>query len=230
MTKFFSTKGLLFAASLYIKTVMTELTARQQEILAFLKAWIAENGMPPTRAEMCGALGFRSPNAAEEHLRALERKGAIEMLAGSSRGIRIREGGAMGSEAVNDEEGGMPLIGKVAAGSPILAQENVVGRYPVSPLMFKPKADYLLKVAGMSMKDIGIMDGDWLAIHKTTQARTGQIVVARVEGDATVKRLKLKGRQAFLIAENADFLPIVVDLDKKELDIEGLVVGVVRTM
>ena len=106
----------------------------------------------------------------------------------------------------------------------------MVGRYPVSPLMFKPKADYLLKVTGMSMKDVGIMDGDWLAIHKTSQARNGQIVVARVEGDATVKRLKLKGRQAYLIAENADFLPIVVDLDKKELDIEGLVVGVVRTM
>jgi repressor LexA len=114
----------------------------------------------------------------------------------------------------------MPLIGKVAAGSPILAQENVVGRYPVSPLMFKPKADYLLKVTGMSMKDVGIMDGDWLAIHKTSQARNGQIVVARVEGDATVKRLKLKGRQAYLIAENADFRPIVVDLDKKN-DIEG---------
>jgi len=217
-------------AKLYKNTDMNELTARQQEILAFLKAWIAENGMPPTRAEICGALGFRSPNAAEEHLRALERKGAIEMLAGSSRGIKIRDGGAMGSEAANDEEGGMPLIGKVAAGSPILAQENVVGRYPVSPLMFKPKADYLLKVTGMSMKDVGIMDGDWLAIHKTSQARNGQIVVARVEGDATVKRLKLKGRQAYLIAENADFLPIVVDLDKKELDIEGLVVGVVRTM
>ncbi len=217
-------------AKLYKNTDMNELTARQQEILAFLKAWIAENGMPPTRAEICGALGFRSPNAAEEHLRALERKGAIEMLAGSSRGIKIRDGGAMGSEAANDEEGGMPLIGKVAAGSPILAQENVVGRYPVSPLMFKPKADYLLKVTGMSMKDVGIMDGDWLAIHKTSQARNGQIVVARIEGDATVKRLKLKGRQAYLIAENADFLPIVVDLDKKELDIEGLVVGVVRTM
>ena len=209
---------------------MNELTSRQQEILAFLKAWIVENGMPPTRAEMCASLGFRSPNAAEEHLRALERKGVIEMLAGSSRGIRIRDGGAMGSEAANDEEGGMPLIGKVAAGSPILAQENVVGRYPVSPLMFKPKADYLLQVSGMSMKDVGIMDGDWLAVHKTTTARTGQIVVARIEGDATVKRLKLKGHQAFLIAENPDFLPIVVDLNKKTLDIEGLVVGVVRTL
>ncbi len=186
--------------------------------------------MPPTRAEMCSALGFRSPNAAEEHLRALERKGAIEMLAGSSRGIRIRDGGAMGTEAANDEEGGLPLIGKVAAGSPILAQENVVGRYPVSPLMFKPRADYLLKVSGMSMKDVGIMDGDWLAVHRTSQAQNGQIVVARIEGDATVKRLKVKGRQAFLIAENPDFLPIVLDLGKQTLDIEGLVVGVVRTM
>ncbi|MBL8523496.1 MAG: transcriptional repressor LexA, partial [Betaproteobacteria bacterium] len=165
-----------------------------------------------------------------EHLRALERNGAIEMLAGSSRGIKIRDGGALGTEAANDEEVGMPLIGRVAAGSPILAQENVLGRYPVSPLMFKPRADYLLQVSGMSMKDAGIMDGDWLAVHKTSQARNGQIVVARVEGDATVKRLKLKGRQAFLIAENPDFLPIVVDLDKRELDIEGLVVGVVRTM
>ncbi len=209
---------------------MNQLTPRQQEILAFLKAWIQENGMPPTRAEICSALGFKSPNAAEEHLRALERKGAIEMLPGSSRGIRIRDGGAMGSEAANDEEGGMPLIGKVAAGSPILAQENVVGRYPVSPLMFKPKADYLLAVSGMSMKDVGIMDGDWLAVHKTNAARSGQIVVARIEGDATVKRLKVKGRQAFLISENPDFLPIVIDLDKRDLDIEGLVVGVVRTI
>lgn len=206
---------------------MHELTARQKEILAFLKAWIDENSMPPTRAEICGALGFKSPNAAEEHLRALERKGAIEMMPGSSRGIKIRDDTPF--DAANDEDG-MPLIGKVAAGSPILAQENMVGRYPVSPLMFKPKADYLLKVQGMSMKDVGIVDGDWLAVHKTRNAQNGQIVVARVEGDATVKRLKVKGKQAFLIAENPDFLPIVVDLSKQELDIEGLVVGVVRTV
>jgi repressor LexA len=205
---------------------MDNLTTRQQEILDFLKQWIAENGMPPTRAEMCASLGFRSPNSAEEHLRALQRKGAIEMLAGSSRGIRI-----MGEDdASNDEEFGLPLIGKVAAGSPMLAQENMVGRYPVSPLMFQPRADYLLQVKGMSMKDVGIMDGDWLAVHKTQTAQSGQIIVARIEGDATVKRLKLKGRQAFLIAENPEFLPIVVDLSKQTLDIEGLVVGVVRTM
>jgi repressor LexA len=205
---------------------METLTARQQEILDFLKQWIQENGMPPTRAEICAALGFRSPNAAEEHLRALQRKGAIEMMPGASRGIRI-----MGEDdASNDEEFGLPLIGKVAAGSPILAQENMVGRYPVSPLMFQPRADYLLQVKGMSMKDVGIMDGDWLAVHKTQNARNGQIIVARVEGDATVKRLKVKGRQAFLIAENPEFLPIVVDLSKQTLDIEGLVVGVVRTM
>ncbi len=206
---------------------MENLTVRQQQILDFLKEWIAQHNMPPTRAEMCGALGFRSPNAAEEHLRALERKGAIEMMPGSSRGIRILVGE---NDAANDEEHGLPLIGKVAAGSPILAQEHIVGRYPVSPLMFKPKADYLLKVSGMSMKDVGIMDGDWLAVHKTNQARNGQIVVARIEGDATVKRLKLKGHHAYLIAENPDFLPIIVDLDKAELDIEGLVVGVVRTI
>lgn len=205
---------------------MENLTIRQQEILDFLKQWIAAHGMPPTRAEMCASLGFRSPNAAEEHLRALQRKGAIEMLPGSSRGIRI-----MGDDdASNDEEFGLPLIGNVAAGSPILAQENMVGRYPVSPLMFQPRADYLLQVKGMSMKDVGIMDGDWLAVHKTQNAQSGQIVVARVEGDATVKRLKVKGRQAFLIAENPEFLPIVVDLSKQTLDIEGLVVGVVRTM
>jgi repressor LexA len=148
------------------------------------------------------------------------------MLPGSSRGIRI-----LGDDnAANDEEYGLPLIGNVAAGAPILAQENIVGRYPVSPLMFQPRADYLLQVKGMSMKDVGIMDGDWLAVHKTQHARNGQIVVARVEGDATVKRLKVKGKQAFLVAENPDFLPIVVDLSKENLDIEGLVVGVVRTM
>lgn len=206
---------------------MENLTPRQQEILDFLKDWIAENSMPPTRAEMCAALGFRSPNAAEEHLRTLERKGAIEMLAGSSRGIRILNGE---DDAANDEEYGLPLIGKVAAGAPILAQENIMGRYPVSPLMFKPRADYLLRVAGMSMKDVGIMDGDWLAVHKTNQARNGQIVVARIDGDATVKRLKLKGKTAYLIAENPDFLPIVLNLDKDPLEVEGLVVGVVRTM
>jgi repressor LexA len=203
---------------------MDTLTPRQQQILDFLREWIAENGMPPTRLEMCAALGFRSPNAAEEHLRTLERKGAIEIAPGSSRGIRI----LAEDQASNDEEYGLPLVGKVAAGSPILAQENYAGRYPVSPLLFKPRADYLLQVQGQSMKDVGIMDGDWLAVHKTAQAQNGQIVVARVEGDVTVKRLKLKGRQAFLIAENPDFLPIVVDLSHTSLDIEGVVVGVVR--
>ena len=203
---------------------MENLTPRQQEILDFLREWIAEHGMPPTRLEMCASLGFRSPNAAEEHLRTLERKGAIEIAPGSSRGIRILSE----DRESNDEEYGLPLIGRVAAGSPMLAQENFVGRYPVSPLLFQPKADYLLQVSGQSMKDVGIMDGDWLAIHKTAQARTGQIVVARVEGDVTVKRLKLKGSQAFLIAENPDFLPIVVDLKRMPLDIEGVVVGVVR--
>ncbi len=268
------------------------LTARQQELLNLIKAWLVERGMPPTRAEICAALGFRSPNAAEEHLRALQRKGAIEMMPGASRGIRVvetmeeserfRDDSAGADDTVSDaakapqdarstrisnaskavatsavqphkanpknpnangttenitrlpahaanEEYSLPLIGKVAAGQPIMAQENYSGRYPVSPLLFSPRADYLLQVSGLSMKDIGIMDGDWLAIHKTEQARNGQIIVARVDGDVTVKRLKLKGNKAFLIAENADFLPIVVDLELTPLAIEGLVVGVIRS-
>ena len=273
-------------------TANVTLTARQQELLALIKAWLVERGMPPTRAEICAALGFRSPNAAEEHLRALQRKGAIEMMPGASRGIRVVEtmeesecfrddsagandvdgnateipqdarstriaapepvASALGQMATPkpsktssalgvadnitrlpahaaNEEYSLPLIGKVAAGQPIMAQENYSGRYPVSPLLFSPRADYLLQVSGMSMKDIGIMDGDWLAIHKTEQARNGQIIVARVDGDVTVKRLKLKGNKAFLIAENADFLPIVVDLELTPLAIEGLVVGVIRS-
>ena len=132
--------------------------------------------------------------------------------------------------AKQTEEAKSQASAELARTEVILAQEHVMGRYPVSPLMFKPKADYLLRVSGMSMKDVGIMDGDWLAVHKTNQARNGQIVVARIEGDATVKRLKLKGHHAYLIAENPDFLPIIVDLNKAELDIEGLVVGVVRTI
>ncbi|MBL8512238.1 MAG: transcriptional repressor LexA [Betaproteobacteria bacterium] len=203
---------------------MEKLTERQQEVLDFLQHWIAEYGMPPTRQEISRALGFRSANSAEEHLRVLARKGFIEMLPGSSRGIRIVPPEA----AANDDEFSLPLVGRVAAGQPILAQENFSGRYPISPLLFKPKADYLLQVVGMSMKDIGIMEGDWLAVHKTSQVRNGQIVVARVEGDVTVKRLKLKGNRAYLIAENPDFLPIVVDMAQTPLDIEGLVVGVIR--
>lgn len=197
------------------------LTVRQSEILRFIRRTIGRNGMPPTRAEICEALGFRSPNAAEEHLRALERKGAIEMVPGASRGIRI-----LGEDT---EPSGLPLIGHVAAGSPILAAENQIGHYPVDPSLFQPQADFLLKVRGMSMKDVGILEGDWIAVHKSREAKNGQIIVARLGEEVTVKRLKIKGHTAYLIAENADYEPIVVDMRKLPLEIEGLVVGVIRS-
>ena len=196
---------------------MNELTARQQEILAFLKAWIAENGMPPTRAEICAALGFRSPNAAEEHLRALERKGAIEMLAGASRGIRL-------TQAL-----GLPLVGRVAAGSPLLAIENIETHYQLDPQLFTPRADYLLKVRGLSMRDAGILDGDLLAVHRAREARSGQVVVAWLHDEVTVKRFRRRGNHVQLLPENADFKIIEVDLRRTPFEIEGIAVGVIRS-
>ena len=200
---------------------MKPLTPRQQEVFDLIKAKIEDSGMPPTRAEIARELGFRSANAAEEHLKALARKEVIEIIPGASRGIRL-----IGSN--DDEESGLPLIGQVAAGEPILAQEHVETHYEVDPSLFKPRADFLLRVNGMSMKDIGIMDGDLLAVHKTQDVRNGQVVVARVEDDVTVKRLERKGAQVLLHAENEEFAPIVVDLNTQHLSIEGIAVGVIR--
>lgn len=202
------------------------LTARQGEILEFIRSTLTDSGAPPTREEIARAFGFRSLNAAEQHLKALARKGLIELVAGTSRGIRLKDGLRALKEMA--AEAGLPLIGKVAAGSPILAQENVLKRPAVDPLTFRPRADYLLEVRGMSMRDAGILDGDWLAVHKQDQAQPGQIVVARLGDEVTVKRLRLKGRHAELIAENPDYSPIVVDLDREPLVIEGLAVGVIR--
>ena len=201
---------------------MRPLTKRQAEILQLIKDNITDTGMPPTRAEIARELGFRSANAAEEHLKALAKKGFIEILAGTSRGIRLLQ------DASNDEESGLPLIGQVAAGEPILAQQHVECHYQVDPSLFRPHADFLLRVQGMSMKDIGIVDGDLLAVHKTQQVSNGQIVVARVEDDVTVKRFERKQNQVFLHAENPEFSPIVVDLECQPLTIEGLAVGVIR--
>ncbi|MGF1738026.1 transcriptional repressor LexA [Photobacterium lutimaris] len=200
---------------------MKPLTPRQQEVFDLIKAKIEDSGMPPTRAEIARELGFRSANAAEEHLKALARKEVIEIIPGASRGIRL-----LGNR--EDEESGLPLIGQVAAGEPILAQEHVETHYEVDPSLFKPRADFLLRVNGMSMKDIGIMDGDLLAVHKTQDVRNGQVVVARVEDDVTVKRLERKGAQVLLHAENEEFAPIVVDLNTQHLSIEGIAVGVIR--
>ncbi|KMW73243.1 LexA repressor [Photorhabdus luminescens subsp. luminescens] len=196
---------------------MKALTARQQQVYDLVRDHISQTGMPPTRAEIAARLGFRSPNAAEEHLKALARKGVIEIVAGASRGIRLLF-----------EESGLPLIGRVAAGEPLLAQEHIESHYQVDPALFKPSADFLLRVSGMSMKDVGIMDGDLLAVHKTQDVHNGQIIVARIEDEVTVKRFKQTGNRVELLAENPEFKPIVVDLRDQSLTIEGLAVGVIR--
>lgn len=196
---------------------MIKLTARQQEVLNLIKHSIETTGFPPTRAEIAKELGFKSPNAAEEHLKALARKGAIEMTPGASRGIRLAE-----------DQSGIPLIGRVAAGEPILAQEHVERYVELPREFFKPSADFLLEVHGESMKDIGIMDGDLIAVHKTNQARNGQIVVARVGEEVTVKRFQQDKNIVKLLPENQDFAPIVVDLQTEPLEIEGLYVGIIR--
>ena len=201
---------------------MLKLTPRQAEILEFIKSCLEANGYPPTRAEIAQKLGFKSPNAAEEHLKALARKGAIEMTPGASRGIRIP-----GFEPAAEEEG-LPVIGRVAAGAPILAQQNIEDSCRINPEFFHPRADYLLRVRGMSMKDIGILDGDLLAVHATREARNGQVVVARIDDEVTVKRFKREGSTVWLIAENEEFAPIKVDLSEQDLVIEGLSVGVIR--
>ncbi|BAE75416.1 LexA repressor [Sodalis glossinidius str. 'morsitans'] len=197
---------------------MKALTTRQKEVFDLIRDHITQTGMPPTRAEIASRLGFRSPNAAEEHLKALARKGAIEIVSGASRGIRL----------MIEEESGLPLIGRVAAGEPLLATQHIESHYQVDPALFKPHADFLLRVSGMSMKDIGIMDGDLLAVHKTQDACNGQVVVARIDDDVTVKRLKRQGNIVELLPENSEFDPIVVDLRQQELTIEGLAVGVIR--
>ncbi len=202
---------------------MKPLTPRQQQVLDLIRDKIEDSGMPPTRAEIARELGFRSANAAEEHLKALAKKQAIEIIPGASRGIRV----LLQSDAVNDDLG-LPLIGQVAAGEPILAQEHVEANYKVDPTMFRPQADFLLRVQGESMKDIGIMDGDLLAVHKTQDVRDGQVVVARVDDDVTVKRLERKGSTVLLHAENEDFSPIKVDLESQHLAIEGVAVGIIR--
>ncbi len=201
---------------------MKPLTPRQQQVFDLIKGKIEDTGMPPTRAEIARELGFRSANAAEEHLKALARKQAIEIIPGASRGIRI-----LLDDSANDDNG-LPLIGQVAAGEPILAQEHVEAHYQVDPGMFKPQADFLLRVNGESMKDIGILDGDLLAVHKTQDVRDGQVVVARVDEDVTVKRLERKGSTVLLHAENEEFAPIQVDLTSQHLSIEGIAVGVIR--
>lgn len=194
-----------------------ELTARQAEILEIIRGYVAETGRPPSRPELAKMLGIASTNAVFKHLDALAKKGAIELVPNAARGIRV-------------VDTGMPLVGKVAAGSPILAIENMLGRYPVDPNLFHPRADYLLQVSGLSMRDDGILDGDWIVVHRTTQAKNGQIVVARVGDDVTVKRLKVRGQKAELIPSNPDYQTLHFDLSRETLAIEGVAVGVIRNL
>ena len=217
-----------------------KLTARQQEILNLIKAAVDRTGFPPTRAEIAAALGFKSPNAAEDHLRALARKGAITLTAGASRGIRLvedAESSAAGAARSPASAGVsladslrqliLPVVGKVAAGSPILATEHIHRELSVDPSLFEQQPDYLLTVKGQSMQNIGIMDGDLLAVKRSPDARNGQIVVARIDDEVTVKRFNRRGRVVELLPENDDFSPIVVS-DENDFAIEGIAVGLIR--
>ena len=197
---------------------MSDLTPRQTQILRLIQRFISDTGMPPTRAEIARELGFRSANAAEEHLRALARKGVIALVPGTSRGIQLKD--------TIREQIGLPL--RVAAGKPIFAEENIEARLQIDPGLFQPRPHYLLKVSGMSMKDAGILDGDLVAVHRTSEVRSRQIVVARLENEVTVKRYRQEGSIVWLMPENADFEPIKVDLKEEPLLIEGIVVGVLR--
>jgi repressor LexA len=198
------------------------LTLRQRQVLEWIRHFVEANSMPPTRAEIAEGLGFSTPSSAEDHLQALARKGALEIVPGASRGLRLKDFPGV------PVQGTLPLVGRVAAGSPILAVENVDAYYRVDPGLFAPRADYLLRVRGTSMRDAGILDGDLLAVHKTRDARAGQIVVARVEDEVTVKRFRRRGREVILEPENPEFEPIVVDPRTSAFAIEGIAVGLVR--
>ncbi len=199
---------------------MQTLTDRQQQILDYIETHVATHGMPPTVVEIAMAMGLNSGNGVRGHLQALARKGAIELVPNASRGIKLI--------ARQKRQRGLPIVGRVAAGAPILAEQHIEDYCRIDPALFNPRADYLLRVRGESMRDIGIFDGDLLAVKRAPSAENGQIVVARLDDEVTVKRLRKKGRVVYLQAENPDFEPIVVDLKKQALDIEGIAVGVLR--
>ena len=199
---------------------MAQLTPRQSQVLQIIQDFIAEYGMPPTRADIAKELGFRSINAAEEHLKALQKKGVLELIPGASRGIQLKDS--------LREQMGLPLVGRVAAGSPILAEEHIEAHYQIDPAIFDPRPHYLLRVSGMSMKDVGILDGDLVAVHRTPEVRSRQIVVARIEDEVTVKRYRQEGKMVWLLPENDEFEPIPVDLTTQATSFQGVVVGVIR--
>ncbi len=199
-------------------------TRRQAELLTWMRRYIVQHGMPPTRQEIAQAFGFRSPNAAESHLRAMARRGLIELQAGTARGIRLLDVPA----AAPSMKIQLPLVGRVAAGLPMLAQQNIEEHLSIDARRFRPAADYLLRVYGDSMRDAGILNADLLAVHRTSDVQNGQIVVARIDDEVTVKRLRRDGEQVWLLAANPDFAPLCIDLRRQALHIEGLGVGVIR--
>lgn len=199
---------------------MAQLTPRQAQVLKIIQDFIIEHGMPPTRADIARELGFRSINAAEEHLKALQKKGVLDLVPGASRGIQLKDS--------LREQIGLPLVGRVAAGSPILAEEHIETHYRIDPAIFEPRPHYLLRVYGMSMKNAGILDGDLVAVHRTPEVRSRQIVVARIDDEVTVKRYRQEGTVVWLLPENEEFEPIEVDLQSQAMVIEGVVVGVIR--
>jgi repressor LexA len=203
---------------------MEALTDRQAEKLQLIRELTEASGYPPTRAEIARTMGFRSANAAEQHLRALARKGVIDISSGASRGIRVRDKISQRHSRLME----LPVIGRVAAGSPMLAEEHLQGRFQIDPNLFTPRADYLLRVRGMSMRDAGIFEGDLLAVHRGHEARSGQIVVARLADEVTVKRYRRRGHTVQLLAENPEFKPIELDLRRDSVTIEGIAVGVIR--
>ena len=227
----------MYSHFLFRSTMSIKLTARQQEVFDLIQASIRRTGFPPTRAEIAQSLGFRSANAAEDHLKALAKKGAIILTPGTSRGIRLNPDleattpatASAAAAELSERLTTLPLIGRVAAGNPILAQAHIEKEIPVDPAMFEDKADYLLRVRGESMIDIGIYDGDLLAVKKSQSAHNGQIVVARINDDVTVKRFQKGANRITLIAENQHFAPIIVT-PQDEFAIEGLAVGLIRSL
>ena len=199
---------------------MAQLTPRQTQILQMIQDFIAEYGMPPTRAEIARELGFKSANAAEEHLRALQKKGVLELMPGASRGIQLKD-------SLRDQLG-LPLVGRVAAGNPILAEEHIEGRYQIDPALFNPKPHYLLRVHGMSMKNAGIMENDMVVVRPQSAAENGEIVAALLGNEATVKRFHQRRGQVVLEPDNPEFEPIIVRSDRQDFQLIGVVVGLLR--
>jgi repressor LexA len=207
---------------------MPPLSPKQLEVLVFIRGFVEAHGLPPTRGEIAKGLDLKNRQGIDQHLRALEIKGAIELVPGISRGIRLREQASTLAADRGLQTASLPLLGRIAAGSPILATENIEEQVPVDAAMFRPHADFLLRVRGDSMRDANILDRDLLAVHRTTQVRDGQIVVARIDDEATVKYYRKQGRHVRLEPANPDYTPIDVDLSKHEMTIEGLAVGVIR--